>query len=442
MTTICRHLLATLLFLACVAPLLAGRKPNVIIILADDQGTLDVGCYGAKDLTTPNLDKLAQRGVRFTQFYAASAICSASRAGLLTGKTPMAAGVPGNVGLTAEGLPSSEVTIAESMQMAGYKTAHIGKWHLGNHAGTVPNGQGFDYSFGHHVGCIDNYSHFFYWSGPNKHDLFRNNKEVHHPGRFFPDMMVEEATAFIEKNKTEPFFIYFALNLPHYPYQGDKEWLDHYKDLPYPRNLYAAFLSTMDTRIGRLLGAVEEMGLTNNTIVVFQSDHGHSTEERAHFGGGYAGPYRGAKASLFEGGIRVPAIISWPGQLPTNETREQMAVSCDWFPTILDLCGVPQPAHAIDGKSLVDVLKSATASSPHKRFNWQLGKQWVAREGNFKLCHDVNDTTGGRNRKTIKGDHLYDLSKDQNETRDLAKDHPEVVKRLKKQHDAWEKSWK
>ena len=180
-------------------PLIA-RKPNVIIIFTDDQGTIDMNCYGAKDLVTPHMDGLARRGVRFTQFYSAAPVCSPSRVGLLTGRTPQHGGLNGNVGLDSVGMPSEQITIAEELKKAGYATAHIGKWHLGHHKETIPNGQGFDHSFGHLVGCIDNYSHFFYWSGPNKHDLWRNGKEVFHNGEFFPDLMVKEAGEFIDQN--------------------------------------------------------------------------------------------------------------------------------------------------------------------------------------------------------------------------------------------------
>ncbi|MCX5769036.1 MAG: sulfatase-like hydrolase/transferase, partial [Candidatus Hydrogenedentes bacterium] len=184
---------------------------------------------------------------------------------------------------------------------AGYATAHIGKWHLGFAAESTPNAQGFDYSFGHMGGCIDNYSHFFYWAGPNRHDLYRNGQEIQMPGRFFPDLMVEEAGRFIESHKSDPFLLYFPMNTPHYPYQGDPKWLEAYrnKGVPYPRDLYGAFVSTLDERIGRLLARVDELGLTRDTIVVFQADNGYSVEERAHFGGGSAGPYRGSKFSLF-----------------------------------------------------------------------------------------------------------------------------------------------
>ena len=155
------------------------------------------------------------------------------------------------------------------------------KWHLGYTPQTMPNGQGFDHSFGHMGGCIDNYSHFFYWQGPNRHDLWRNGEEIFEDGKFFPELMAAEAGKFIQQNKDKPFFMYFALNSPHYPYQGYAKWLKHYKNLPYPRNLYAAFLSTQDEAIGQLVGTVDRLGLRKNTIIIFQSDHGHSHDSLA-----------------------------------------------------------------------------------------------------------------------------------------------------------------
>jgi len=402
-----------------VAPL-AARKPNVIIIFTDDQGSIDLKCYGAKDLVTPHMDGLAKRGVKFTQFYSAAPVCSPSRVGLMTGRTPQHGGLSGNVPLDSVGMPSAQITIAEALKKEGYATAHIGKWHLGHSKKTIPNAQGFDHSFGHLVGCIDNYSHFFYWSGPNKHDLWRNGKEVFHNGQFFPGLMVKEAGEFIVQNQEKPFFIYFALNTPHYPYQGSPEWLEHYQDLPYPRNLYAAFLSTTDDRVGNLLRKVEEAGLSEETIIIFQSDHGASQEVRAHKGGGSAGPHRGGKFSLYEGGIRVPAIISWPGQLPQNEVREQLATGCDWFPTILELCGVPPADHKIDGKSLVPILKSAEAKTRHPEFHWKSGKATAVRQGNWKLVVSEEKT------------ELFDLPHDLGEAENLATKNPEVVAKLVK----------
>ena len=182
------------------------QNPNVILIVTDDQGAADAGCYGAKDLVTPAMDSLAARGVRFTQFYSGAPVCSPSRACLLTGRYPLRAGLVGNAASPpgGEGMPTEQVTIAEMLKAAGYATAHIGKWHLGFKADQMPNSQGFDYSFGHMGGCIDNLSHFFYWQGPNRHDLYRNGREVFYPGRFFGDLMVEETSRFLEQNRARP----------------------------------------------------------------------------------------------------------------------------------------------------------------------------------------------------------------------------------------------
>ncbi len=419
----------------------AADRPNVLLIYADDLGSVDLNCYGATDLVTPHLDSLAERGVRFTQFYSAAPVCSPSRAALLTGRYPQRAGVPGNVSSSAghAGMPTSQTTLAELLAPAGYYTAHVGKWHLGYTPETRPNGQGFDYSFGHMGGCIDNYSHFFYWNGPNRHDLHRNGVEVFEDGRFFPDLMVEEIEAILEHRGQEPFFIYWAFNVPHYPYQGDEKWLRYYRDrLPYPRDLYAAFMSTLDERIGEVLRKLDALGLRDDTIIIFQSDNGHSEEERAHRGGGSAGPYRGQKFSLFEGGIRLPAIISWPNRLAQGETRDQLATACDWLPTLLDYCEVPLPSDLrLDGKSLRSVIKSPSAPSPHSAFHWESGgprtkRQWAVRSGDWKL---VANPRGGRVGESL---FLSNLAKDFTETRNLAHEYPEMVEKLRSLHQDWQ----
>lgn len=442
-----KHAIVFLFVFALVSAVPAAEttaRPNVILILADDQGSVDLGCYGAKDLHTPHLDALAGSGVRLTQFYSAAPVCSPSRAGTLTGRWPVRAGVPGNCASQrggAGGLPPSELTMAEMFKAAGYATAHIGKWHIGYTPETSPRAQGFDHSFGHMGGCIDNYSHFFYWSGPNVHDLWRNNVEVFHDGEYFPDLMLKEASRFMEQNRDRPFFIYYALNTPHYPYQGDAKWLEHFKHLPYPRNLYAAFLAAQDERLGALFAKVKELGLRERTIIVSQSDNGHSTEERAHFGGGSAGRYRGAKFSLFEGGIRLPAIISWPGQLPRNEVRDQVAHACDLLPTLAELTGVKPPAVHLDGRSLVNVLRNANAPSPHsgRALHWQVGQgpnaDWAVREGDWKLLGNTRDTSKrdpGSPRVTM---FLANLKDDPGETTNLAEQHPEILTRLRKLHE-------
>ncbi|MCW8926480.1 MAG: sulfatase-like hydrolase/transferase, partial [Xanthomonadales bacterium] len=359
--------IASQLVLAIMALLLlpaawaADAKPNIILILTDDQGIGDVGAYGADDIVTPSLDRIAGAGTRFTQFYANASVCSPSRSSIMTGMVPQRAGVPGNVPpppWNDKGLPNERVTIADMLKDKGYRTAQIGKWHLGSKAGTTPLDQGFDYSFGHLGGVIDNWSHFFYWRGPNLHDLQRNNVEVFRDGEYFPDLMLEEAIDFIDDAGDEPFFIYYAINTPHYPYQGDAKWIEYYRahGVAYPRDLYAAFVTTMDERIGALLDHLQVRGIADNTVLIWQTDHGHSTEERAHWGGGSAAGLRGAKFSLFEGGIRVPAVIVWPGRIEAGETRGQFASGADWLPTIADIVNYDASELGLDGHSLLPIL--------------------------------------------------------------------------------------
>ena len=443
----------TLIFFCLLTAIInAQKKPNVIIIYTDDQATLDVNILGAKDLVSPNMDKLMLSGTTFTQFYA-SPVCSPSRASLLTGKNPQRAGVPGNAGQDlsrTSGLPPSEYTMAEMFKENGYATYLIGKWHLGYQPEMRPNQQGFDYSFGHLVGCIDNYSHFYYWGGdnnyvggPNRHDLYRNNEEIFLDGEYFPDLMVKEAKKVIDKKSEDPFFMFFAMNTPHYPYQGYAKWIKYYRDkgVKHPRDLYAAFLTTQDEKIGELIQLLDDNKLRENTIIIFQSDNGHSTETRAYHGGGFTGPYRGAKQSLFEGGIRVPAAISWPGKIPSNQFRDQMSVNVDWMPTLIDLCGFDTDTSDMDGKSLLPIIENENAPSNHEKgYCWEFGRRgdptWVARKGKWKLYANPYDTS--RREYTYPEKFvLFDLENDPGESVNLYDKKPNVVYELKSLYKAW-----
>ncbi|MAT12852.1 MAG: sulfatase [Rhodopirellula sp.] len=435
--------LFSLLFSVIALTTTQARQPNVILIYTDDQGTIDVNCYGAKDLTTPHMDRLAKQGVKFSQFYSAAPVCSPSRAAVITGRYPQRAQIPGNVSSHKghAGMPAHQITMAETFKAAGYNTAHIGKWHLGYDEATMPNNQGFDYSFGHMGGCIDNYSHFFYWNGPNRHDLWKNGNEIWRDGSYFPQLMVNEASAFIEANQKKPFFMYFAMNIPHYPLQGTEKWRQHYKDLEAPRRMYATLISTMDEMIGKLVSKVESLGLRKDTIIVFQSDHGHSQEERTFGGGGSAGIYRGAKFSLFEGGIRVPAIISWPGHLPEGESRDQLATAIDWFPTVANLAGIKKIDHRIDGKDITNLLMSAEVRSPHDVFHWQTGggknPPWAVRKGDWKLLGNPRDTSMKAPITPTDKLFLANLREDPTEMKNFAQQQPEVVNELLKLHEQW-----
>ncbi len=437
-SSICTLILPILLLLLSACS--QEERPNILLIYSDDQGSIDLNCYGATDLKTPNLDLLASNGIRFTQFYAGSSVCSPSRAALLTGMSPHAAGLPGNTSSQPghPGMPGDRVTIAELMKEAGYATAHIGKWHLGYSEDTRPLAQGFDYSFGHMGGCIDNYSHFFYWNGPNQHDLWEDSTEIFRPGEYFPDMMVEQAVQFFKEHKSEPFFMYFAINLPHYPLQPTQKWRDYYQHLEMPRRDYAAFVSVVDERVGELVQSLEQLGIRDQTIIIFQSDQGHSCETRTFGGGWNSGPYRGAKASLFEGGIRVPAILNWPGELPAGQVNPTACINYDWYATIADICGIEELPSAVEGKSLLPIIEEPMTEND-RVFYWKLGRQWAVRSWSWKLLGNPTDPS---KKYPIDGTNdqlfLVNLDQDPGEQFNQARKYPEKLDELLQGYLQWE----
>jgi arylsulfatase A len=430
----------SLILFSCSSDRSDTGKPNVIIILTDDQGSIDVNVYGASDLATPGMDKLASEGVRFSRFYSGSAICSPSRACILTGMTPHSAGVPGNVSSIPgnKGMPSSKVTIAEMLKAEGYTTGHIGKWHLGYSEETMPLAQGFDYSFGHMGGCIDNYSHFFYWNGPNRHDLWENGEEIFKEGEFFPDLMYEKAEEFIIKNKNKPFFLYYAINVPHYPLQPTEEWRRHYMNLEMPRRDYAAFLSTADENIGKLIGLLNDLELRDKTLIIFLSDHGHSYETRTFGGGGSAGPFRGGKTSLFEGGIRIPAIISWPGTVPQGQVRNQTCHTFDLLPTIASFCNIDSIPADAEGRDISNLILE-NEDPGERTLHWKLGSQWAVMKNDWKLIGLPVDPSGKIPLDKVKDRmFLVNLAEDSTESKNLAEDYPSVMEEMIGEYLDWE----
>jgi arylsulfatase A-like enzyme len=424
-----------------------SQQPNVIIFFTDDQGTLDVNCYGSKDLYTPTMDKLAETGVLFTQAYSHT-VCCPARAMLMTGRYPQRA----NVNMWTQGnareekgrnMFREEITIAEVLRNSGYKTALFGKWHLGAHPDHGPTEQGFDVFFGLRGGFIDNYNHYFL-HGNGFHDLYEGKKEVFARDSYFPDLVTDRALQYIDENKEVPFFMYVAFNIPHYPEQADKKFDERYRDMEMPRQSYAKMISSTDDRMGRIMNRLEQYGLTQNTIVVFMSDNGHSDENNAikgknhtsglaegtnygaNGGGGNTGKWLGQKGSFLEGGIRVPAIISYPAELPGGVVRNQAITGMDWMPTILDLCDIPVPGDWLDGKSLLPVIRSESSKSPHSVLHWQWGNNWAVREGNWKLI-GKGDEAGS----------LGNLSDPDPEKKNYLEEKPEVAKRLQVLHDDW-----
>lgn len=436
-----------------------AERPNVVILFTDDHGTLDANCYGSTDLITPNIDELAASGVRFTQAYAHK-VCCPSRAALMTGRHPQRSDVTNwtqgdrhgsdarNINMKAE-----EVTIAEALKATGYETALFGKWHLGAKIGHGPLDQGFERFFGHLGGFIDNYRHYFL-HGNGFHDLYDDDREVFYRGEYFPDMIVERAVDYIGAQRDAPFFMMVAFNLPHYPEQPLGEYADAYRDLPMPRQSYARVVSTVDEYIGRIVIKLRETGQRKNTIVILMSDNGHSAEDNrgitvenhssgypkghyysAHGGGGNTGKWIGHKGSFLEGGIRVPAIISYPKGLPKGEVRDQIVTVMDWFPTILDLAEIaPPPTVTIDGKSMLPLIRDASVSSAHDVLHFGWSNEWAVREGDWKLIGRINKSNPDRVRKS-----LHNLAGAEPEVKDHAPQHPDIVARLTKLHDEWAK---
>jgi len=439
-------------FLPC-----SGAKPNVVVFFTDDQGTLDAGCYGSKDLLTPNIDKLAKTGVRFTQAYAHT-VCCPARAALVTGRHPQRSGVnhwtQGDMN-SAKGINMAleEVTMAEVLKSAGYRTALFGKWHLGAHRDYGPKKQGFDEFFGIRDGFIDNYNHYFL-HGTGFHDLYEGTTPVKAPGKYFPELMTKRSLAFIEESKDKPFFLYVPFNIPHYPEQAAKRFGESFKKMKDPaRKSYATIMHATDYYIGRIVSKLEKLGLRKDTIVIYMSDNGHSEETgnrirvdnhksghpKGHFygasGGGFTGKWIGHKGNFLEGGIRVPAIISYPGKLPQGETRAQIVTAMDWLPTVMDLCQIKSKASdpKLDGHSLLPIIRAKELESEYKgilHFQWHT--QWAVRKGDWKLI----------GRDGNKNFALHRLTDEDPERKNYAKEKSELVARLLAMHEKWAKEVK
>lgn len=421
-------------------------RPNVVVIYADDLGYGDIGCFGSDDLRTPHLDRLAARGIRMTDWYSNSPVCSPSRAALLTGRHPVHAGVQEILGgkRGTPGLPE-QPTLASRLQDEGYLTGIFGKWHLGTGEGYRPMDRGFSRHFGFLAGCVDYYSHIFYWGqGLNPvHDLWDDEREVYDNGRYLTEVIAEKAVEFIADAGDEPFFCYVPFNAPHYPMHAPKEYVDRFPELPDDRRIMAAMISAMDDGVGRILDALDAAGVTDDTIVFFSSDNGPSTESRnwlngeeISYQGGSTGGLRGNKGSLFEGGIRVPAILSWPAGLPSGASWQTPAAMMDLLPTVLEAAGIPA-ASGIDGTSVLDELRGEDAAE--RTLFWEYGPQLAARRGRFKLTLAAREHLGGP--FDPASSFLADLDADPAETTDVSAQHPEVAASLRAELMAWAESF-
>jgi arylsulfatase A-like enzyme len=405
-----RYYLALLTFLALAQTAFPVQKPNIIFILADDLGYGDVGCFGQKLIKTPSIDSLAREGTRFTQFYAGSTVCAPSRCALMTGRHMGRARVRGN----GHGvLQPEDVTVAEVLKEAGYTAGLVGKWGLGNE-GTVGEAskQGFDFSFGY----LDQTHAHDYWTD----HLFRNGQRVEIPPKTYShDLMEKEALDFIRREKAKPFFLYAAFTLPHGNFQPpDNE--------PYAREAWktthknvAAMITRLDSTVGKMMRLLKELNLDQNTIVFFTSDNGPRSEGNDFFNSN--GGLRGIKRDLYEGGIREPMIVRWPGQVKPGATSDQVWAFWDFLPTAAEIAGAKAPKN-IDGVSLLPALlgKQKVDHAPLYWEFYERGFEQALRVGDWKA---VRHAPG----QPIE---LYDLSKDISEKKDVASVNPAVVERM------------
>lgn len=431
---------------SAAAPSENTPKPNIVFIMADDLGYGDLSCYGQQRFDTPNLDRLAAEGMRFTQYYAGSTVCAPSRCALMTGRDTGHASIRGNVEVEPIGqtpLPDADITIAEVLKRAGYATGATGKWGLGGpRTEGDPLRQGFDFFYG--FLCQRNAHHYyppFLWEG-GQQVMFPNN-HLHDGDHYAPEMVTDRAVQFIDDHREGPFFLYVPFVIPHasltapdeevalfrgkYDERPFVETSYHYRSTDEPYATFAAMVTILDRNVGRIVAALDELGLRENTVVMFTSDNGPHREGGAnpeYFNSG--GGLRGGKRDLYEGGIRVPFIARWPGRVAPKTTTDHVCAAWDVMPTLADMAG-GAPPEGIQGVSYLPTLLGEQNQPEHAHLYWEFndlnGRQAV-RAGDWKLVRlSINQPDQTRT-------ELYDLSVDPSEEHDLSMSQPEVVDRL------------
>jgi len=418
-----------------------AAKPNIVLIFTDDQGYGDVGCYGAKGFETPNIDRLAQEGRRFTSFYVAQPVCSASRAALLTGCYPNRIGIHGALGPSSKvGINSNEVTLAELVRQAGYRTAILGKWHLGCQPQFLPTRHGFDEYYG--LPYSNDMWPFHPEAAKGTYPdlpLIEGEKTI----EFNPDQTkltteyTKHAVQFIQRHKSNPFFLYVAHSMPHVPLHVSEKFKGKSK-----AGLYGDVIEEIDWSVGEITKALKENGLEQNTLVIFTSDNGPWLSYGNHAGS--SGVLREGKGTVWEGGVREPCIMKWPGQIPANTVCKEPAMTIDIFPTIAHVSGAKLPGHKIDGLNIWPLIAAEPgAKNPHDAyfFYYNENELQAARSGRWKLIaphtyRSLAGQPGGTNGIPTKyqnfksGWELYDLENDIAESKNVAAEHSDIVKKV------------
>ena len=451
-------LLATCLILphCTVSGASVARRPNVVIILADDLGYADLGFQGCQDIPTPNIDALAKGGVRCTNGYVSCPYCSPTRAGLLTGRyqqrfghefNPGPRGEPGGDNVERIGLPLSETTIADRLKAAGYATGMVGKWHLGAAPKFHPQKRGFDEYFGFLGGA-----HVYLPGLPNivfpglqdaprpgaAAPIYRGTEVVQEP-EYLTDAFAREAISFIERHRSRPFFLYLPFNAVHTPMHATDKRLERFASISDPmRRTYCAMTLALDEAIGQVLDKLRSANLEQDTLIFFCSDNGGPTIARAALNGSRNAPLRGSKVSTLEGGIRVPFVVSWKGKLPAGKVYDQPVIQLDILPTALASAGVEAKADwKFDGVNLLPYLTGEITNTPHDVLYWRLGQQMAVRKGDWKLVTYSHEFAGEDATSPLSPPRLYNVSRDIGEIDDLASAQPEKAKELKGLWDKW-----
>lgn len=397
-------------------------RPNIIVMLIDDAGYADFGFMGNKDLLTPNLDKLAAQSVRFTDAHVTASVCSPSRAGLLTGKYQQRFGYECNEGDGYTGMDTTQTILPKLLQKQGYSTAAFGKWHLGFAPDQHPLQKGFQYYYGFLAGGRS------YFYQPDKDDLpgaknalLENHQQVPFDG-YLTDVLGQKAVDYIRQNREHPFFMYWAPNAVHTPMEASKT--DMEKFAGHPRQKLAAMTYSLDRAIGNIINELKQQGLFENTLIFFLSDNGgaHNNQSSNY-------PLKGFKGNKYEGGHRVPFLVSWPKQIKGGKDFTGLTSSLDIFPTALEAAGIKGGVGTgLDGVSLLSYLNAGKPGSPHRQLVWRKDMAAAVRFNQYKLM-----------RVKGLGERLYDLNKDPGETRDLHLEKPEIFSALKQQLVSWEK---
>lgn len=402
------------LLLLFVATVFAGQ-PNILLFYVDDLGYGQLGCYGNKEVPTPNIDAIAAKGIRFTQGYVSAPLCSPSRAGLMSGHYQERFGHDNN-SVWHEGFPNGETTLPQRMKTLGYATGIVGKWHLSDN----PVDRGFDEFYGSLGNPLSYMTPKFFVDSR----ISLEPKMVSTPGFYTTDAYTDRACDWITKNKEKSWFLYLAYNAVHGPHSAPQKYLDRFKSLsPAKNQMSAAVLSALDDGVGVVMKKLQELGLEENTLVYFISDNGSPTA-------GSNGALRGTKHFTWEGGIRVPFMMQWKGKLPAGVVYEKPVIQLDVMPTCVAVGGgTVDPLWKLDGVDLIPYLTGAkTAEDPHDLLMWRIDGKWAVRFKEMKLVHGDTDNTPPE---------LFDLGKDTGEKVDLAKQYPEKVAQFKTMWDQW-----